>query len=1209
MKDKLNIKKIQKFLLLIFICLITSSFSKKDSYITLTSCLSKIILKINVSGNQKVLSSDYKPDLVLLNGSSITLPNSNEYNFSSSFNIIGLIWNNDLTSCTKMFSGCAKIIEIDLTQFNGNNVISFNNMFENCSSLTSINISNLDTSAANDMSYMFYNCSNIKSLDLSSFNTHLVTKMDYMFSGCESLEYLNISSFITPKLINIIRMFHNCKLLRSLDLSNFNTSLVTNMNMVFENCENLIYLDIKSFNTSKVTEMKRLFFNCRLLTSLNVSTFDTSIVWMMVNMFGFCESLKSLDLSSFNAGKVRNMDSMFSNCHSLTSLNLSNFINPPLNNIENIFENDYKLEYLDISHFDTSSVTRMSNAFKNCKSLKSLNLSNFNTLMVETMKQMFLNCSSLRYLDLSNFETPKVTDMSYMFSGCINIIYINLKKSSGSQLSAFTDIFKNTPEKMIFCINEALNSKLYDIIINNKSNSTINCSENIDISNYFPEIIFSTTIFKTTYILLSSIIDINKEITTNTFTNFVSSIQPILSSTIQPQKFKCSFNNSINTCILPNIENINNNKEIHDIIVDNLLQSYSGIDELNQIIEGKENIIYQLTNSENQLNLLKNKSLNNNNLSIIDLGECEDILRKEYNISDNDSLIILKQENINKAKSSEKNVQYEVYNPYNKNKLNLTICEGTTIKLYTKMILSENTQKTYNQLKELGYDMLNINDKFYQDICTPYQSENNTDILLSDRIDYIYNNDDTQCQPNCEFVEYFLETQYMSCSCSVNEEIPEKKEKFSAKKLYESFYEVLKYSNYKVYKCYNLVFIKRVLTKNAGSYIIFVFFLIDIACFVIYLIKKESSLKTEVLNLNKFINDNKVEKKDDIIIKEIIITKNNNIEKEKEKPFPPKKKRKRSSFQKSSKNIFDNKEIHDGKRLNSRHPSSKIEVNNDKVKSLISEKKSFEKTNIFISSKEMLYDNIKKEIQNDINIIEVNKDISKESLQSQKLSDFELNELEYEEAVKLDKRTFIQIYFATLKREHKILFTFFSWNDYNLFYIKLARFVFLLSTDISLNIFFFSDDSMHKLFLNYGKYDFIQQIPQIVYTTIISQILEVFLCYLSMTDKYIYQIKNSKFNSKDVTRIFKCINIKFLLFFIFTFAMFSFYWYSVASFCAVYENSQTTFIKDSFLSFLLGIIYQFVIYLITSALRICAINKEKKGLKFVYILSNIIPFF
>ena len=73
--------------------------------------------------------------------------------------------------------------------------------------------------------------------------------------------------------------------------------------------------------------------------------------------------------------------------------------------------------------------------------------------------------------------------------------------------------------------------------------------------------------------------------------------------------------------------------------------------------------------------------------------------------------------------------------------------------------------------------------------------------------------------------------------------------------------------------------------------------------------------------------------------------------------------------------------------------------------------------------------------------------------------------------------------------------------------------------------------------------------------------------------------------------------------------MFTFYWYSVASFCAVYENSQITFIKDSFLSFFLGIVYPLVIYLITSALRICAIKNEKKGLKFIYKLSDIIPFF
>ena len=34
--------------------------------------------------------------------------------------------------------------------------------------------------------------------------------------------------------------------------------------------------------------------------------------------------------------------------------------------------------------------------------------------------------------------------------------------------------------------------------------------------------------------------------------------------------------------------------------------------------------------------------------------------------------------------------------------------------------------------------MLDIHDSFYKDICTPYKSEKNTDVLLSDRIKDFY---------------------------------------------------------------------------------------------------------------------------------------------------------------------------------------------------------------------------------------------------------------------------------------------------------------------------------------------------------------------------------------------------------------------------------------------------------------------------------------
>ena len=107
----------------------------------------------------------------------------------------------------------------------------------------------------------------------------------------------------------------------------------------------------------------------------------------------------------------------------------------------------------------------------------------------------------------------------------------------------------------------------------------------------------------------------------------------------------------------------------------------------------------------------------------------------------------------------------------------------------------------------------------------------------------------------------------------------------------------------------------------------------------------------------------------------------------------------------------------------------------------------------------------------------------------------------------MDKRTFIQNYFALLKREHSIIFTFFAYDDYNLIYIKLVRFIFLATTDMVMNVFFFSDESMHKLYVDNGKYDLIKQIPQVLYSTIISKLIEIILCYLSLTDKPIYQIK------------------------------------------------------------------------------------------------------
>ena len=58
------------------------------------------------------------------------------------------------------------------------------NMFSCCCSLKELNLSNFNTNNVTDMSGMFYKCSKLKELDLSNFNTNNVRRMMGMFSGC-----------------------------------------------------------------------------------------------------------------------------------------------------------------------------------------------------------------------------------------------------------------------------------------------------------------------------------------------------------------------------------------------------------------------------------------------------------------------------------------------------------------------------------------------------------------------------------------------------------------------------------------------------------------------------------------------------------------------------------------------------------------------------------------------------------------------------------------------------------------------------------------------------------------------------------------------------------------------------------------------------------------------------------------------------------------
>ena len=78
-------------------------------------------------------------------------------------------------------------------------------------------------------------------------------------------------------------------------------------------------------------------------------------------------------------------------------------------------------------------------------------------------------------------------------------------------------------------------------------------------------------------------------------------------------------------------------------------------------------------------------------------------------------------------------------------------------------------------------------------------------------------------------------------------------------------------------------------------------------------------------------------------------------------------------------------------------------------------------------------------------------------------TDAELDVMDYEQAIIYDHRTFLQYYWSVLKQNQLIIFTFFLVDDFNLIYAKIALFIISFGLFITINGFFFSDDTMHKV--------------------------------------------------------------------------------------------------------------------------------------------------
>jgi len=336
---------------------------------------------------------------------------------------------------------------------------------------------------------------------------------------------------------------------------------------------------------------------------------------------------------------------------------------------------------------------------------------------------------------------------------------------------------------------------------------------------------------------------------------------------------------------IPNNYTINKEEEEDEI---NEIALKIVINNKNEIIKGVgegENI--EIETKKFKLTIQPTNSTNKNS-TFIDFTECEKLLRIKNNISNSSVLTFFQMEiNNNKSNALVNQLKYSVYDE-NGVELDLSLCEDMKTKISFSIKNNTNLDlSSVSDFKSKGYDILNIKDKFFTDLCESY-SDSGNDMILSDRIKFLYKNY-LLCEEGCSYNNIDIQTQKIICDCKIQGNMSSITKSLSTSESQEiSFLN----SNIAVVVCYNLVFNLKNKLNNIGFIIFLGLFILNIIFLIIYAVKgikpvkdylnkemkKNGYLdKQNISNPNKRINPKNKTKRKKSNINKILPNKINNL--------------------------------------------------------------------------------------------------------------------------------------------------------------------------------------------------------------------------------------------------------------------------------------------------------------------------------------------
>ena len=473
--------------------------------------------------------------------------------------------------------------------------------------------------------------------------------------------------------------------------------------------------------------------------------------------------------------------------------------------------------------------------------------------------------------------------------------------------------------------------------------------------------------------------------------------------------------------------------------------------------------------------------------------------------------------------------------------------------------------------------LYNKSDNYYKEECKVFKSKNGTDIPLYSRKKFFNTRFLSPCENNCQFEGYvtFYDTPSFKCECNIKEDLVSITElnymalTNESSLLYQFDIEP-KLTNFDVIKCYYLIASVDYITKNPGFYLLSLILLFLFIIIFIFIFKGYNSLSQridEAIKM-KFHPELDVSNKNLIVLKIKIKHKNSSRIK--------KNKNKRS---KSTKNM--NRDMKKTKTINIRgNRGNSVASNNN----MMSNKNSDPKNQL---TKVDSLGQLNEENNGNAYTFE---------------NDYELNNISFQQAIKIDNREFCDLYRSLIKNKQLIMFSFFDFNSYNSPIIKKTIFFLSFVYHYGFNAFFFTDEILDTIFEEEGKYNPLVLVPLAVYSAMITTVfIKLLVDFLVLTEKQVLRIKNEETEEKandEKKRLMIITIIKLCIFFSINIILLIFFWFYLTCFNAVYPNTQIFLVINTAISFVISNIIPLIYNLIPAFIRNDILtNKNIKKMK------------